>query len=114
MAEYLEEQKGMLLEDPVIALVVSQPSWEPLGRLWKKLSWPFIVNVTMLVLSWRLARIDEQLHQHEERMCAIDWWIQLKQEHYFSEERQLLAAGQSVQRSSHLVKLDPILHNGLL
>jgi hypothetical protein len=113
-ADYLEEQKGTLLEDPAVALVVSQPSWSPLDDLWKKSSWATVINVTMLVLSWRPARTDEQLQQHEERLRAIDWWIQREQEHCFAEERRLLAAGRPIQKNSRLVQLDPILRNGLL
>jgi hypothetical protein len=112
--DYLEEQKGTLLQDPTVALVVSQPTWEPFDNLWKKSDWHFIVNVTAKALSWRPARTDEQLQQHEEKLRAVDWWIRREQEHIFDEERRLLTAGQPVQKSSRLKKLDPILRNGLL
>jgi hypothetical protein len=76
--DYLEEQKGTLLQDPTVALVVSQPTWEPFDNLWKKSDWHFIVNVTAKALSWRPARTDEQLQQHEEKLRAVDcvvyWW----------------------------------------
>jgi hypothetical protein len=118
--DYLEEQKGALLEDPAVALVIARPNWSPLDALWKRSSWSFVLRVTAIVFRWRLRHQKNNGHggtinyRSEAKQRAVDWWIRREQEFFFAEERRALAAGQLVEKGSRLRNLDPMLVEGLL
>jgi hypothetical protein len=111
--DYLEEQKGPLLEEPApAALVLQQEAWQPLDSLWRRSDWEFIVRTTVRILRWLPKYRREEAAKL--RLLATDWWVRREQQRHFAEELRCLEEGKPLPGNSSLTRLDPFVRDGLL